>query len=130
MTLIPANVDDRKPVPRLVGKLFGKVFGDKGHISKALVDPLRQTLGVQFITKLKSNSKNRLPMEWINRILLQKRAIVESVMNQLKNIFQIEHSRHHRVTNFWVNLMFGLMAYAHQPKEPSLGLDASLGLPA
>jgi transposase len=124
VTLTPANVDDRKPVPRLVRKLFGKIFGDKGYISKPLYDLLRQTIGVQLITKLKSNAKNRLPMEWINRILLRKRAIVETVIDQLKNISQIEHSRHRSVGNFMVNLMCGLIAYAHQPKKLSLGRDA------
>jgi transposase len=130
VTLTPANVDDRKPVPDLVRKLFGKIFGDKGYISQPLRDLLRQTIGVQLITKLKRTSKNRLPMEWINRILIRKRAIVESVIDQLKNISQIEHSRHRSVCNFMVNLMCGLIAYAHQPKKPSLGLEASLSLPA
>ena len=88
-----ANVADRNPVPALVDKLFGKIFGDKGYISKALVELLRQTFGIEFVTKLKSNSKNRLPMSLVNRFLLRKRAIVESVIGQLKNISQIEHSR-------------------------------------
>ena len=44
--LTPGNVDDRKPVPKLVRKLFGKVFGDKGYISKPLYELLRQTFGV------------------------------------------------------------------------------------
>jgi transposase len=130
VTLTPANVDDRKPVPNLVRKLFGKIFGDKGYISKALYDLLHQTIGVQLITKLKSNSKNRLPMEWMDRILIRKRAIVESVIDQLKNISQIEHSRHRSVSNFLVNLMCGLIAYAHQPKKPSLGRDSFVCLPA
>ncbi len=69
-------------------------------------------------------------MEWINRILIRKRAIVETVIDQLKNISQIEHSRHRSVGNFMVNLMSGLIAYAHQPKKPSLGWDAFVGLPA
>ena len=30
------NVDDRKPVPTLSKKLFGKLFGDKGYISTLL----------------------------------------------------------------------------------------------
>jgi hypothetical protein len=130
VTLTPANVDDRKPVPSLVRKLFGKIFGDKGYISKPLYDLLRQTIGVQLITKLKANSKNRLPMELIDRILIRKRAIVETVIDQLKNISQIEHSRHRSVGNFMVNLICGLIAYAHQPKKPSLGRDALAGLPA
>jgi len=128
--LTPANVDDRKPVPALVRGLFGKIIGDKGYISHPLYELLRQTLGVQLITKLKSNSKNKLPMDLVDRILLRKRAIVESVIDQLKNISQIEHSRHRSVCNFLVNLMCGLIAYAHQPKKPSLGLGCLACLPA
>ena len=128
--LTPGNVDDRKPVPKLVRKLFGKVFGDKGYISQALYALLRQTLGIQLVTKLRSNAKNRLPMSLTDRILLRKRAIVESVIDQLKNISQIEHSRHRSVTSFLVNLLCGLIAYAHQPKKPSLGREALACLPA
>lgn len=122
--LTPANVDDRKPVPRLLRKLFGKVYGDKGYLSRPLYQWLRQTLAVQLITKLKANSKNRLPMPLADRILLRKRALVESVIDQLKNISQIEHSRHRSVGSFLVNLLCGLIAYARQPKKPSLGREA------
>jgi transposase len=128
--LTPGNVDDRNPVPRLLRKLFGKVFGDKGYISQPLRDFLRQTLGVQLVTKLRSNAKNQLPMPLMDRILLRKRAIIESVIDQLKNISQIEHSRHRSVTNFLVNLLCGLIAYARQPKKPSLGGEALACLPA
>jgi hypothetical protein len=122
--LTPGNVDDRKPVPKLVHNLFGKVIGDKGYISQPLAEQLMQLFNVQLITKLRSNSKNRLPMLLMDRFLLRKRAIVESVIDQLKNISQIEHSRHRSVTNFLVNLLCGLIAYAHQPKKPSLGREA------
>ena len=128
--LTPGNVDDRKPVPKLVRKLFGKMFGDKGYISQPLYELLRQTFGIQFVTKLKSNAKNRLPMPFMDRILLRRRAIIESVIDQLKNISQIEHSRHRSVTNFMVNLICGLIAYAHQPKKPSLGRETLACLPA
>lgn len=128
--LTPGNVDDRKPVPRLVRQLFGKVFGDKGYISQALYDLLNQTFGVQLVTKLKSNTKNRLPMPLMDRILLRKRAVVESVIDQLKNISQIEHYRHRSVTSFLVNLLCGLIAYTHQPKKPSLSRDTLACLPA
>jgi hypothetical protein len=130
LTLTPGNVDDRKPVPKLVQGLFGKLFGDKGYISQPLQELLRQTVGVLFLTKLKSNSKNRLPMAFIDRVFLRKRAIVETVIDQLKNISQIEHSRHRSVANFMVNLVCGLIAYAHQPKKPSLANAALATLPA
>jgi hypothetical protein len=128
--LTPGNVDDRKPVPKLVRQLFGKVFGDKGYLSQPLYELLRQTFGVHLVTKLRSNSKNRIPMSLMDRILLRKRAIVESVIDQLKNISQIEHSRHRSVNNFLVNLLCGLIAYARQPKKPSLGREALACLPA
>lgn len=126
----PGNVDDRKPVLKLVRNLFGKLFGDKGYISQPLQELLRQTVGIFFVTKLKSNSKNRLPMTWLDRVYLRKRAIVETVIDQLKNISQIEHSRHRSVANFMVNLVCGLIAYTHQPKKPSLVYQEAICLSA
>ena len=80
-----------------------------------------EAFGLQLITKLRSNMKNRLlPMD--DQVLLRKRAIVETIIDQLKNISQIEHTRHRSVTNFLVNLLRGLIAYCHQPKKPSLQL--------
>lgn len=120
------NVDDRKPVPQLVKRLFGKLFGDKGYLSKPLRDQLRQQ-GVELITKLKSNMKNQL-MLLGDKLLLRKRAIIETVVDQLKNISQIEHTRHRSPVNFMVHLVAGLIAYCFQPKTPSLGLDKALVL--
>lgn len=74
-------MDDRKLVPKLIRKLFGKVFGDKGHISQPLYELLCQTLGVQLVTKLKSTAKNRLLMTLTERILMRKRTLVESVID-------------------------------------------------
>lgn len=67
--------------------------------------------------------KNRL-LPLADKLLLRKRAIIETIIDQLKNISQIEHSRLRSVTNFCVNLLSGLIAYCHQPKKPSLHLDA------
>jgi hypothetical protein len=121
LLLTPGNVDDRKPVPKIVRKLFGKLFGDKGYLSKTLRDELLHTFNVQLVTGIRSNMKNML-MPLMDKILLRKRAIVETIIDQLKNISQIEHSRHRSPTNFLVNLICGLIAYCHQPKKPSLGL--------
>lgn len=62
------------------------------------------------------------PMPLMDKLLLHKRAIVETIIDQLKNISQIEHSRHRSPINFLVNLWCGLIAYCHQPKKPSLNL--------
>jgi transposase len=122
----PGNVDDRKPVPALVKRLFGKLFGDKGYLSKPLRDQLRAQ-GIHLITKLKSNMRNQL-MCLEDKLLLRKRAIIETVTDQLKNISQIEHTRHRSPVNFMVHLVAGLTAYCFQPKKPSLGIDKALVL--
>ncbi|MDW9166668.1 transposase [Legionella pneumophila serogroup 1] len=57
--------------------------------------------------------------------MLRKRAIVESVIDQLKNISNIEHSRHRSIFNFMVNILVGLAAYALKPKKPSLNIERS-----
>lgn len=121
LMLTPGNVDDRKPVPRMVRNLFGKLFGDKGYLSKKLFEELLRTFHVQLITGFRSNMKNRL-MPLMDKLLLRKRAISETIIDQLKNISQIEHSRHRSPVNFLVNLICGLIAYCHQPKKPSLNL--------
>jgi hypothetical protein len=127
--LSPGNVDDRKPVPHLVAKLFGKIFADKGYLSQPLYNYLLRTFNIQLITKLRSNMKNRL-MLMADKLLLRKRAIVETIIDQLKNISQIEHSRHRSVFNFLVNLLCGLIAYCRRPSKPSLGLERLALLPA
>jgi hypothetical protein len=71
--------------------------------------------------------RNRL-LDWSDKLLLSKRAIIETINDQLKNICQIEHFRHRSPINFLVNLVAGLFAYCQQPKKPSLGLQL-LALP-
>lgn len=119
--LTVGNIDDRKPVPNLVRNLIGKLVGDKGYISQELFEKL-YAQGLQLITKIKKNMKNKL-MHAVDKILLRKRAIIESVNDQLKNISQIEHTRHRSVWNFAVNILAGLCAYVLQPKKPSIGVN-------
>jgi hypothetical protein len=130
--LTAANVDDRKPVPHLLHGLHGKVFGDRGYISQALF-PTLFTHGIQLIPKLRKDMKSKL-LPMMDKLLLRKRSLIETVNDQLKNISQIEHSRHRSVSNFLVNLVAGLIAYTHQPKKPSLHIrmpqDDSLPLVA
>jgi hypothetical protein len=116
--LTKGNVDDRNPVMSMISDIVGKLFGDKGYISKNLADNLLDK-GVQLITGIKKNMKNKL-MPMIDKILLRKRSIIETVNDQLKNISQIEHSRHRSVYNFITNMLCGLIAYCHQPKKPSI----------
>ncbi|EMK22746.1 transposase, partial [Leptospira kirschneri] len=102
--------------------IYGKLFGDRGYISQSLFESLYEK-GIQLITKLKKNMKNKL-MPLVDKILLRKRAIIESVNDELKNICQIQHTRHRSFFNWAVNLLSGLVAFSFFPKKPSLNLKS------
>ncbi len=122
--LTGGNIDDRAPMKNLCRELFGKLFGDKGYISSKLFSELYEN-GVQLITRLKANMKNKLMPLW-DKFLLRKRGLIESVHNRLKNGAQIEHHRHRSQWNFLVNLLSGLTAYEVNPTKPSLGIQKEL----
>ncbi len=122
LRLTPGNVDDRAPVPAFAKRVFGKLFGDKGYLSQALVRQLARDFDVALITPRRKNMK-KVELPRIDKVRLRKRVIVETIIDQLKNISQIEHTRHRSPVNFLVNLVCGLIAYCHQPKKPSLQLD-------
>lgn len=119
--LTAANCHELKALPQLVKRLFGKLFGDMAYLSQSMFEQLMEQ-GIHLITKLKSNMKNKL-ICMTDKLLLRKRSIIETINDQLKNISQIEHSRHRSPINFLVNLVSGLIAYTHQPKKPSLDLS-------
>jgi hypothetical protein len=116
--LTPANVDDRRPVPQMAQGLFGKLIGDKGYLSQDLVARLLHQ-GVELLTPIRKNMKPRL-LRLNDKVLLRKRVLIETINDQLKNVSQIEHSRHRSPANFLVNVLAGIIAYCHQPKKPSL----------
>jgi transposase len=127
LTLTPGNTDDRRPVTKLVRQLWGKLFADRGYISQELFEQLWAD-GLQLITKLKRNMKNKL-MPLLDKVLLRKRALIECVNDQLKNISQIEHTRHRSATNGIVNMLAAVVAYTFQPKKPALDLSTEQDSP-
>jgi hypothetical protein len=119
-TITQANVDDRTPLKKksFLDKIYGKLYADKGYIGKDLMQ-LLFTDGLHLITHIKNNMKNSL-MTMSDKILLRKRSVIETVNDELKNICQIEHSRHRCFTNFLSNIVAGLIAYSFLPKKPSI----------
>lgn len=118
--LTAGNVDDRdwNVLDRLTREMYGKLFADKGYLSPKLFEKLWER-NIQLITKLRKNMKNML-MDYTDKLLLRKRAIIESVNDFLKNICQIEHSRYRSVSGFLLNVVSGLVAYSFLPNKPSL----------
>ncbi|OTA14775.1 transposase [Xenorhabdus vietnamensis] len=74
-----------------------------------------------MITNVRRNMKAKFLSLW-DKAMLRKRFLIETVNDQLKNISQIEHSRHRSVVGFLLEVVSGLIAYTFQPKKPSLGL--------
>lgn len=112
------NTNDRTPVPELCKKLFGKLFGDKGYLSQKLFEDLFKK-GVQLITNIKSNMKNKL-IPIFDKLVLRKRFIIETIFDLLKNEFHLEHSRHRSPKNFVVNILGVLAAYCLRPHKPEI----------
>ena len=121
--ITPGDVDDRKPLEyrSFVDFIYGKLFGDKGYIGKELFQRLFVN-GIQLVTKLRTNMKGAL-MNVSDRLLLRKRAIIETVNDELKNIAQVEHSRHRCFDNFIVNMLGAIAAYFMFPKKPCINVQ-------
>ncbi len=112
------KMHDNCPVENLCKDLIGKMFGDKGYLSKELFAKLMDK-GLELITHIRKNMKNAFMNIW-DRLMLRKRSIIEKIIDQLKNISQIEHSRHRSLPNFLMNLIAGITAYGLKEKKPSI----------
>ena len=91
--LTPGNVDDREPLK-----------------NKSFVE--------QIFGKIVGD-KGYISKELFGRLFVDGIQLV----TRLKNMTQIEHSRHRSVANFAVNLMAGLAAYSFFPKKPMIALE-------
>ena len=103
---------------QLTKNLFGKLFGDRGYISKVLFEEL-YSKGIHLFTKLKKNMKSTI-LKIEDKLLLNKRGVIESVNEKLQSACQIKHSRHRSVLNFFINVLSSLAAYAFLEKKPSI----------
>ena len=123
MELTPGNTDDREPLKNknFTQRLFGKLFADKGYISQDLFEALFVD-DIHLVTKIRKSMKNSL-MNLYDKTLLRKRALIETVNDELKNVCNIEHTRHRSVDNFVTNLVAGLIAYNLLLKKPSMNID-------
>jgi len=78
-----ANVDDRdqKVMKVMTKDVFGKLFGDRGNIDQKLAEYLWNE-GVELIYKVRKNMK-KMNISDTDKILLRKRAVIESVNDEL-----------------------------------------------
>lgn len=119
------NVDDREPLKdeKFLKLIKGKLYADKGYISQKLTELLFID-GLHLITGIRNKMKNTL-MELKDKILLRKRSVIETINDELKNICQVEHSRHRAFANFLTNTISGLIAYSFFEKKPAIKYDVA-----
>lgn len=103
--------------------IFGDLFGDKGCLSNSLKEKLKD-MGINLITKVRRNMKKVKHTDF-EKAVLSKRSVIETVFDELKNLCQIEHSRHRSINNVIVNLLSGLVAYCLMDKKPNMSISTS-----
>ena len=104
--------------------LQGLAAGDKGYISKEKADRLEKK-GLRFLTRVRCNMAEKV-MTGFEKFFLAQRAIIETIIDQLKGLCQIEHSRHRKPDNFLMNLVSGLMPYMLRPRKPVIQMPKKL----
>lgn len=92
LNISPGNTNERTPMPDICRNLTGKLYADKGYIGHKLTGKLKKS-DVVLVTTVRKNMKIKV-ISAFDRAILSKRYIIETVNDQLKNISQIDHSRH------------------------------------
>ena len=116
--------DDRKPLEALSAALQGKIFADKGYLSQALLERLWQR-GLHLVTSIRRNMKNYL-LPLLDKVLLRKRFIIETLFDKLKSSMGLEHTRHRSPSNALLHILSCLAAYTLAQPKVKIG---NIGIP-
>lgn len=116
--ITPGNTDDRDPLSDMTKGLTGKCFADKGYIGKEIFKKLWDQ-GMHLVTGIRKNMKNHL-MPFIDKVLLRKRFIIETIFGVMKTDFNLEHSRHRSPTNAFVSILACLVDYTYKANKPQI----------
>lgn len=116
--ITPGNTDDRTSLRDMLRTLKGKCYTDKGYISRTLFNQLWNQ-GLHLVTGIRKNMKNHL-MPLIDKLLLRKRFIIETIFGAMKTDFNLEHSRHRSPINALVNILACLVAYSYKTDKPKI----------
>jgi hypothetical protein len=119
VSITSGDTHDIKPVTSFGRKLFGLLVGDKGYLSTSLRETMLNDYDVRLMTKVRRNM-TELPLSDVERSMLQKRSLVETVFGKLKQSTCLDHTRHRSVRNFMVNIFSALSSYNVLESKPSL----------
>ena len=116
--ITPGNIDDRAALKEMIGDLKGKCYADKGYVGKKLFDALWKQ-GVHLITGIRKNMNNHL-MPFIDKTMLRKRFIIETIFGVMKTDLNLEHSRHRSPVKAFVNILACIVAYSDKTNKPQI----------
>lgn len=122
--ITPGNVDERTVLDEMTLHLKGSLFADKGFISQELFRKLYHR-GLKLITGIRRNMKNYL-MCLVEKLLLRKRFLIETIFDILKIHMNLSHTRHRSPTNCCVNILSCLTAYQLRENKPAFKSLTSL----
>ena len=125
-TITDGSSDDRKPLEAITAalKLKGKVFADKGYLSKPLLMRLWQQ-GLHLVTGIRRNMRNYL-MPILDKVLLRKRFIIETLFDKLKCGMGLEHTRHRSSINALVHILSSLAAYTLAQSKVKIAIPKTM----
>ena len=114
------NVADNNPLvlENLCKNLQGEVYGDAGYVSKTIFEMLYEQ-GLMLLTKIRKNMKNKL-ISLEQKYYLKKRSLVETVIDLLKSICDLSHTRHRSIENCFNNIISAVVAYQFFDLKPSV----------
>lgn len=118
--ITPGNMDDRAVLDGMTRTLEGKLYTDKGYIDTKLFEKLWKR-GLHLVTGIRRNMKNYL-MPWIDKIMLRRRSLIETVLGNLQSSLGLAHTRHRSPVNAMVHILSCLAAYCLKPTKPKLNL--------
>ena len=95
---------------QLTKNLQGLAAADKGYLGKELAEGLAAR-GLRLITKVRKNMKKKM-LSAFEIFFLNQRNIIETIIDQLKALYHIQHTRHRSPFNFMVNVLAALIAYS------------------
>jgi hypothetical protein len=107
---------------KLTERLKGFLYGDKGYLTQ-LADKLKAR-GVEIITKYRKKMGLQ-PLSYKKSYYLRHRGLIETVFDCLKNLCDLDHTRHRTgppggPINFLVNIWSALLAYTFFDQWPEV----------
>jgi hypothetical protein len=111
--ITPGNVNDTTPLPELAYNLTGKIFGDKGYVSKKVTKALAEK-GLILLTRPKKNMKP-LPISTQDEVLLKARSIAETIIGHIKEFSSLRLPKHRSVPNAFTHMIAAIVAYQFHP---------------